>query len=184
MLFVLHQQKLLSLMKKSIILAKARLSLVYLTSGNIFSEIANCDDRFELEDYLEIFEIIKKWCVVLELKINGLEIDKKIFSEYEYAIKPKEETAVNAFCALNSDFVHDLAEAIQKHEDDHCSRLKTWIYIPARHIKNLLLVSVLFSSFDDENIKCCCKLCQLKPMVEESVNSHKIALGCDIDITF
>ena len=59
MLFVLHQQKLLSLMKKSIILAKARLSLVYLTSGNIFSEIANCDDRFELEDYLEILKSLK-----------------------------------------------------------------------------------------------------------------------------
>ena len=68
-------------MDKNIILAKARLCLIYITSEHVFADIENCDEKFELEDFIEFYEIVREWNTLMQLKIHGYEIDQQTFPD-------------------------------------------------------------------------------------------------------
>ena len=171
-------------MNKKIIMAKARLSLLYFTSELIYQDIRQCDDVWELEDYLELYEIIKEWSFILELKIQNYEIDKKIFPEREEVIEPKLDKAMNTFCVLGEDCILSLAEFMNEHEENHVSRMFAWLYVPLRNIKNLLLLSELLSLLDLKVEKHCKHLRQYRSLIGDAIMFSRKAIGCAEDLQF
>ena len=172
-------------MDKRIILAKARLCLIYITSEHIFTDIENCEDKFELEDFVEFYEIVREWNILMQLKIHGYEIDQQTFPDKKDDIRPKLEKAVNAFCFMEDDCIFRLAELMSKDEEYLVMSLFAWMLAPFQNIKNLMLVSYLLSIFDLKLKKEYLQvLREFKPLVREAIEIFSIAIDATEDLSF
>lgn len=171
-------------MDKDIILAKARICLVYITSEHIFNDIENCDEKFELEDFIEFYEIVREWNMLMQLKIHGYEIDRQTFPDKEDDLQPKLEKAVNAFCFMGDDCIFRLGELMSKDEDYLASSLFAWMITPHQNIKNLLLISELLSVFDLKLNKECLYLRGFKPLIREAIGIFRVMCDATKDISF
>ena len=171
-------------MNKHIILTKARLNLIYITSEHIFMDIKNCEEKFELEDFMELYEIIREWSYLMQLKIHGFEIDKKTFPDTEDSIQPKLEKAINAFCFLGDDCILRMADIMNENEEELVVTLFSWLMLPTFNVKNLLLMMGLLLIFGDKIDNKCLALQDFMPLIKEAITIVRIATGTTEDLSF
>ena len=175
-------------MKKDIIFAKARLSLIYFTSEMIFCDIKQCEEAFELDDFIEVYDIIREWSFMLEARINKIQLEKQNDFEKEFdiddEITPELEKLMNAFCILNEDSILIIAELMDKQQYDLISRATAWLFVPNRNIKKLLLLSELLVLISFKKCGNCKMLLQLYPVVKEAIAVVREAYDCVEDLRF
>ena len=175
-------------MKKHIILTKARLSLIYFTSEMIFCDIRQCEEEFELEDFIELYDIMKEWSFVLEARVNKIQLEKQNDFEKEFdiddEITPELEKLMNALCILNEDSILIIAELMDKREHNFVSRATSWLFVPNRNIKKLLLLLELLVLISFKKCGNCKMLLQLYPAVKEAIAVVREAYDCVEDLRF
>ncbi len=175
-------------MKKDIIFTKARLSLIYFTSEMIFCDIRQCEEVFELDDFIELYDIIKEWSFVLEARINKIQLEKQNYFEEEMEvddeITPKLEKLMSAFCVLNEDSILIIAELMDKQQYDLISRATSWLFVPSRNIKKLLLLSELLVLISFKKCDKCKILLQLYTVVNEAIALVRETYDCVEDLRF
>lgn len=175
-------------MKKDIIFTKARLSLIYFTSEMIFCDIKQCEEAFELDDFIEVYDIIREWSFMLEARINKIQLEKQNDFEEEFdvddEITPELEKLMNAFCILNEDSILIIAELMDKQQYDLISRATAWLFVPNRNIKKLLLLSELLVLISFKKCGNCKMLLQLYPVVKEAISVVREAYDCVEDLRF
>ena len=127
-------------MNMTIIKAKATLDVDYCASEQIFDDIKNSEDFFDVDDLFAIFAISRKWALKVELKIAKLgNIANKTSEDFAALAKLNQE-----FVFLNNAFVKCFAKMLNQRKDDVVSRVRTWCCVYVRFAGKLQLLQELF----------------------------------------
>ena len=162
------------------------MNLLYITSELIFSDIKNCEDEFELDDFMELFEIFREWSFCLEFKINRTMDDKQVFPDREEELDKKIDKLTNAFCVLMDDSMSNIAELMDDMDkfENLTSRLFTWLLIPTRNVKNLLLFSEFLGILKDKKSPNCEVLQGFASVVNDVIDVVRLQTDSVEDLQF
>ena len=130
-------------MKMTIIKAKAALDVDYCASKQIFDDIENSEDYFDVDDLFAIFAISQRWAAKKELELAKLTISAKKTSE-TFVEVAKLSSIVGL---LKGRFVKSFANMLNQRKDDVVPRVRTWLCVYVRFVEELLLLQEFFDLY-------------------------------------